>query len=131
MELYWKAVAAALIAVILCLVLSKQEKDLSLMLNMAVCSMVCLLGITFLEPVLEFLRELEVLGSMQKDMLRTLLKAVGISLTAEISGMICADSGNASLGKAIHMLANAVILYLSLPIMRTMLELIQKILGTL
>lgn len=131
MGMFWKAIAGALISVILCLVVSKQQKDLGLILNMAVCCMVCLLGVTYLEPVLEFLRELEALGGMQKDMLGILLKAVGISLTAEISGMICADSGNASLGKTIHMLASAVILYLSLPIMRTMLELVQKILGTL
>lgn len=131
MDMFWKAIAGALIAVILCLAISKQQKDLGLMLNMAVCCMVCLLGFTYLEPVLEFLRELEALGGLQKDMLGILLKSVGISLTAEISGMICTDGGNASLGQAIRILANAGILYMSLPIMRTMLELVQKILGAL
>lgn len=131
MAMFWKAIAGALISVILCLAVSKQQKDLSLILNMAVCCMVCLMGITYLEPVLEFLRELEALGGLQKDMLGILLKAVGISLTAEISGTICADGGNASLGQAIRILANALILYISLPIMRTMLDLVQKILGAL
>lgn len=131
MAMFWKAIVGALIAVILCLAVGKQQKDLSLILNMAVCCMVCLMGITYLEPVLEFLRELEALGGLQKDMLGILLKAVGISLTAEISGMICADGGNASLGQAIRILANALVLYLSLPIMRTMLDLVQKILGAL
>ena len=93
--------------------------------------MVCLLALGYLEPILEFLQELEVLGSLQQDMLGILLKAVGISLVGEIAGTICADSGNASLGKAIQLLASAVILYLSLPILNTMLELIRKILGTL
>lgn len=131
MGLFWKAAAAALITVVLCLTLGKQGQTMGLVLSMAVCSMVCVLAVSYLEPVLEFLWELEALGDLQGDMLGCLLKAVGISLVAEIAGMICADGGNASLGKAIQLLGTAVILCLSLPILRAMVDLTQKILGEL
>lgn len=129
MGIFWKAAAAALITVVLGLALGKQEKDISAILTMAVCSMVTVAAFTYLEPVLDFLRELEAIGDLQADFLGILLKALGIGLVAEIAGMVCMDAGNGSLGKTVQMLGGAVILYLSLPVFRALLELIRQILG--
>ena len=129
MGIFWKAAAAALISVIIGLALSKQEKDISAVLTMAVCAMVVIAAFVYLEPVLDFLRELQTVGDLQGDMMGTLLKALGIGLVAEIAGMVCSDAGNSSLGKTLHLLGCAAILYLSLPIFRTLLELIRQILG--
>lgn len=131
MALFWKATAGVLLAVVLGLTLGKQEKDLSILLTMAVCCMAAMIAISYLEPVLDFLRELEALGDLQGDMLGILLKAVGIGLVAEIAGMVCNDAGNSSLGKTIQMLGSAVILYLSIPIFSALLTLIREILGEL
>ena len=133
MSLFWKAAAAVLLAVVLGLSLGKQ-KDIGVLLTMAVCcmvAMVAMIAISYLEPVLDFLRELETLGDLQGDMLGILLKAVGIGLVSEIAGLVCTDAGNGSLGKTLQMLGSAVILYLSLPIFTAMLELIREILREL
>lgn len=129
MALFWKAAAAVLIAVVLELTLGKREKDFGLLLSIAVCCMVGIIAFSYLEPVLDLLRELEALGDLQGDLLGILLKALGIGLVAEVAGMVCSDAGNASLGKTIQMLGGAVILYLSIPVFRSLLELIQRILG--
>lgn len=130
MSLFWKAAAVVLLAVVLGLSLGKQ-KDIGVLLTMAVCCMVAMIAIFYLEPVLDFLRELETLGDLQGDMLGILLKAVGIGLVSEIAGLVCTDAGNGSLGKTLQMLGSAVILYLSLPIFTAMLELIREILREL
>ena len=129
MELFWKGIAAALIGAILALVLSKQEKDLSLLLTMAGCTLILMLVLGSLEPVLEFLRELQELGDLNADMLVLLLKAVGIGIIAEIAGLICTDAGNASLGKTVQLLGTSAILWLSLPVLRMLLDLVKSILG--
>lgn len=131
MSLLWKAAAAVLIAVVLILMLGKQAPDMGLMISIAASTMVAILAVTYLEPVLEFLQELEVLSRIQGDMLGVLLKAVGIGLVVEITGTICADAGNASLGKTLQLLGSAVILCLSVPVFRSMLDLVQMILGEL
>lgn len=131
MGYFWKATAAVLIAVVLGLALEKQGKDFSVLLTMAVCCMTAGIAFVYLEPVLDFLWELEELATLQGDMLGTLLKAVGIGLAAELAAVVCTDGGNASLGKQLQMLGSAVILYLSLPIFRSLLSLIQEILGEL
>ncbi len=127
MELYWKAAAAVLIALVLGQAV--REKDMSLLLSMAVCAMVGMLLITYLEPVLEFLQQLRDLGDLQGNMLGILMKVLGIGIVTEITDMVCRDSGNASLGHALQILGTAVILWLSLPIFTTLIQMIQRILG--
>lgn len=129
MAIFWKAAAAALITTVLTLTLGKQEKDFSTILTMAVCCMITAASFIYLEPVLDFLGELETIGELQADFLGIMLKALGIGLVSEIAGSVCADAGNSSLGKTLHMLGAGVILYLSVPVFRSLLELIRQILG--
>lgn len=129
MGLYWKAAAAVLLAVVMILALGR--KDLGLLLGLAVCVMVCLAALEYLEPVTEFLQTLEDLGGLDGNMIRILLKAVGIGLLTEIAGLVCTDSGNGSLAKALQLLGTAVILWMALPLFTSLLELIQEILGNL
>lgn len=129
MELYWQGAAAVLLAVILGLALGKQGKETGLLLTLAVCCMVACVAIAYLEPVIDFVRELRDIGQLDDEMLQILLKAVGIGLIGEISSLICTDAGNAALGKALQLLTAAAILWLSLPLLTGLLELVQEILG--
>ena len=129
MGYFWKATAAVLMAVILSLALEKQGKDFSVILTLAVCGMAASAAFLYLEPVLDFLWELEAMADLREDMLGILLKAVGIGLVAELASVICTDGGNASLGKQMQLLGSAAILYISLPVFRSLLQLIQRILG--
>ena len=58
-------------------------------------------------------------------------QAVGIALVAELSASICADAGNASLGKILQILGGAVVLTLSVPMFRTLMTIIWEMIGGL
>ena len=131
MEGFLQAFAAVLLAVILGLVLAKQSKDWAVLLTTGVSCMVLAVGAVYLQPVLDFVRELQILSGLDPQMLTVVLKAVGIGLISEIAALICLDAGNAALGKGIQILASLTVLWLSLPLMRALLELVQKILGEL
>lgn len=118
-----------LLTVIVGMALGKQGKEVGLLLTLAVCCMVAGLAIAYLTPVISFIRQLQSVGQLDGQMLEILLKAVGIGLIGEIASMICADSGNSALGKALQLLSAAVILWLSLPMLQQLLELLQDILG--
>ena len=90
--------------------------------------MVMAVALGFIRPVVEFIRKLGALGDFDGAYLQIILKAVGIALIAEITESVCADSGNAALGKGVQFLAGAVILWLSLPVFSALMELVQKIL---
>ena len=129
MDPFLKAAALVLITVILTLALGSKGKETGFLLTMAACVMVMILGISYLQPVMDFLRKLETLGNLNGHMTGILFKVAGIGIISEIVGMVCTDAGNSSLGKALNIAAAGVILWLSIPIFDALLELIQRILG--
>lgn len=129
MNIFLKASALVLIVSVLYQVVSGRSKETGILLLALGCCFVLMTAITYIEPVFAFIRKLQVLGNLNTEMLEILLKSVGIGLLAEITVLICNDMGNAAMGKTLQILATAVILWLSLPMLNSLLELIGKILG--
>lgn len=125
---FLKASGYILIAVILCLVLSGQNKYFAALVSMLVCAIVAAAALRYLQPTLDFFRELQALGSWNSELLTVLLKAVGIGILTQVTVLICADSGNAALGKALQIMSTAIILWLSLPLFTELLELVNELL---
>ena len=115
--------------VILALVVGRQSRDMSLLLTLAVCVMVCIAALGFLEPVMELLRELRRLGDLDSEAVSIALKCAGIGLLSELIGLICADAGESALSRALELLSSAAILWLSLPLIRELLRLIEGVLS--
>ena len=131
MAVFWKLCGGVLLTVVLVLAVGKQERDIAMVLTMAVCCLTAMAAVQLLSPVMDFLLQLERLTGLGNGVLKHLLKIVGIGLVTEVAGLICQDAGNASLGKSLQLLGTAMILQLSLPIFQTLLDLIQSILGEL
>ncbi len=131
MDIFLKTAAGVILAIVLILTLSRQGKDISILLTISVCCMVVGAAITYLRPVTDFLRRLQTIGNLDPDMFAILLKAVGVGLLAEIMNLICTDSGNASLGKGILLLSTVVILWISIPLLDQLMELLDTILGAI
>ena len=131
MDIFLKVTAAILLSAILSLVLSKQGADISLLLTIAVSCMILIAALTYIKPILDFSRKLVTIGGIRTELLEILLKVVGIGMISQIAGLICADSGNQSLGKALQIMTIAVILCLSIPVLEEMLSLIETVLTDL
>lgn len=131
MELFFKAAALILVTSVLSLFLGKLEKDTAVLMSIAACCVAGTAAFHYLEPVFTFLSNLSSVGNLQDGILDTLLKVVGITLVSEITGTICTDSGNGSLGKMLQLLGSGVILYLSLPIFQLLLDLLTEVMGEL
>ena len=131
MSSFFQVTGGVLLSVILGLTLSKYGKDFSVVLILLVSCMVLAVMAAYLEPIIDFVGELLRLSELQNDLLTPVLKATAIGIVAEIASLICTDSGNAALGKSIQLLAVAVILWLALPLLRSLLELMQRMLGNI
>ena len=128
MSIFLKATAAILVCLIVCLVLSKQNKDIGVLLVMTACCMVLTVAIAYLKPIIDFFYELEQLGNFDTELLQALLKAVGIGLLSETTSLVCADAGFSALGKVLKLLGGAIILWLSIPLLSSLMELVKEIL---
>ena len=131
MDGYLKACGAVFLAIILIANLSGHRKDMAMLLALAVCVMVALVAVQYLQPVLEFLDELKEIGSLDGEMIGILVKIAGIGILSEIAVPVCADAGNASVGKSLQYLAVMVMLCLSIPLFRSLIRILQEILGQL
>ena len=126
---YIKWAAVVLIGLILSLVIGRQSRDMSLLLTLAVCVLVSIAALTFLEPVMELLRQLRRLGHLSGEAISILLKTAGIGLLSELASLICADAGEGAMGRALQILSNAAILWLSLPLFQQILTMIEGVLA--
>lgn len=129
MDIFFQATAAVLLTVILYLTLNGQNKELALLLTLAVCCLVIIVAGRFIQPVVVFLEELQKTGQLDNSYLSVLLKVVGIAFLTEVASLVCTDAGNGTLGKTLQMLGTCVILWLSIPLLDALLALIQDILG--
>ena len=130
MNEYLRWTSVVLVGVILALVVGRQSKDMSLLLTLAVCVLVCLGAMEFLVPVTELLRELRRLGNLDSQAVSIALKCAGIGLLSELIALLCADAGQNAMGRAMEMLSAAAILWLSLPLIWELLKLIEGVLST-
>lgn len=121
--------AGVLLTVIVGIVLNKQGKELGILLSVAVCAMIFALAANYLQPVISFVNTLQNTSGVDKEMLSVIWKAVGVCFITELAVTVCQDAGNSALAKSVKLLGSVVILWLSLPLMEALLELIQKIMG--
>ena len=129
MSEFLKIVSLVLLTVVLGLSVGKTEKDISAVLGMVSLCIAACAAVTVLEPVLDYLVELRRVFNLPDELVSTLLKAVGIALTAELSAAVCTDAGSASLGKILQILGGAVVLSLSIPMFRTLMTIIMEMTG--
>ena len=102
-----------------------------MLLSISVCCILVLCAVSYLKPVLNYLDKLRVLGNLDSEVVKILVKAVGIGLLTEISVLICNDAGNTSTGKVLQFLGTSVILWLSVPLFKMMTELLQRMMENL
>ena len=129
MSEFLKIVSLVLLTVVLGLSVGKTEKDISAVLGMVSLCIAACAAVTVLEPVLDYLVELRRVFNLPDELVSTLLKAVGIALTAELSAAVCTDADSASLGKILQILGGAVVLSLSIPMFRTLMTIIKEMTG--
>ena len=131
MEIFWKAVGGSLIALILGMILEKRSPDAATVLTLLVCCMLLGVAMRFLSPIIDFYHTLSSLGGLDRDNMEILMKATALGLISQISSMLCADAGNSALGKGIEIVAVCAILWISLPLLSSLVELIGDVVGQL
>lgn len=131
METVFQICTVAILAVLLCATVSNRAKEIGSVLSMAVCVMILLSGARYLSPIMDFISQLRQIGNLSGDMIGILVKIVGIGMISEITCLICSDSGNGSLGKAVQIVTTVVTVWLAMPIYNALLDLIRRILEEL
>lgn len=124
MEDMIKVAAGAIVAATLTIILQGQGKVYVSLLIIAACAMGAYIAFVYIKPIIEFLNRLQEVSNLNSGSLTLLLKAVGIGLLNEICGAICTDTGNTSLAKMLSLVSSVAIMWISLPVLEKIMDLI-------
>ena len=128
MDIFLKSTGSVLIAVLLCIVLAKHGKDYTVLLSIAICAVVFVAAGTLLRPILAFFSRLVQMGQLDSEVLSLLLKITGVAMITQIACVICADAGNKAMEKTLQILSAITILWLALPLLDEMLQIMESLL---
>ena len=131
MNTFLKSISLCLISIILWQTLMGINKNFALLLSTLVCCAVMALAYTYLEPVLQYFSRLQQRSQWNTEAAQIILKSTGVGMIAELTALICTDSGNSAIAKSVRTISVAAILWLSMPMFTALLDMIDSMIGGL
>ena len=126
---YIQIVGAVLLSAIFVIIVKSGSTGIGELLTLAICAMVMIIAVQRMRPILELIETLGDLPSMNTGIIKSLIKVLGISVTAEIAQLLCDDVGSKAMGKSLQYLATAVSVCLMIPMIQALLSLIEEVLS--
>ncbi len=128
MAILIKAAALSITGAVLGLLLRKNNPETALLLLVSVSCAVMYLALETFSEVASFMDELSNMAGISSAWLNAILKIVGIAVLTKLASGICSDAGQSSASSALEFLGAAAALYTALPLMKTVLQMINSLL---
>ncbi len=112
---------------IFALVIRRNNGEIAVLLGLACCVTVFFFFLKLFTPVRDYIRKLADLSRLESELLTPLLKSVAVGLLTQFTGSICLDAGQGAVAKMIELCGCILCLYLSLPLLDAVLELMQTL----
>ncbi len=129
MDVMLQICGLAILSALLALVLKRDNAVLGTLLSVACCVMLGILVLQVLKPVVEFLRSLQQTASLNANLMQPLMKTLGIGILTQVAAAVCQDAGQSSMAKMVELCGSIVALYLSLPLLTAVLQLLNQMTG--
>ena len=128
MEVVVKIAAVSLLGTCTALLLRRSNPELAVPLGAAVCvfALFALCGV--LEPIRGFLNEVQSLSGLSSVYFLPVLKCAAIGIAAKTAADLCRDGGQSAMAGAVELGGTAAALFAALPLVRSFLALLQKLL---
>lgn len=128
MEL-WQFVGVALTSAILIVYLKNTRPELAMAATVAAGAVLLVLALGAVRDIVESLNSLAVLTNIDSTMLVIIIKITGISYLIEFAATTIEDFGSKSVADKVLFGGKVLILSLSLPIIKSLIELIASIVS--
>lgn len=116
------------IGIMVALFLKKDRPELSSFLILFLCIFIAMHILTLFRTIWEEVQIFEKYLSEYSYFLRLLLKMIGLTYLSELAAGICKDYGYSSVGNQIEILGKMLIVVVGLPILKTIMELLEEVL---
>lgn len=111
-------IGIAIISAVLYTLIKKFSPEFSALVEIGATVIVLLIAYPYLCDIVDFLA----ISDIDTEYIKLLLKTVGVAILTQFAADICIDSGETALASKIEFAGKSVILALSLPTVKTLLE---------
>ena len=123
-----KIVAIALTGVILAGIVKSVKKEFTVYIVLATIAVIFVFTLEKLATVFEFLKEIYSQITYGKTFFPILIKVLAVSYLTDFTAQLCKDAGEGAIATKLELAGKIVIFYLSIPILVSILDLINGIL---
>lgn len=129
MEMAVKIAAMAMVTAVLCVLLRENGRVQAVLLSLAVCVGILVIGVQAISPIWSVLEQMQRLSGLEHEITAPLLKVAGIGLLTQAAAGVCTDVGESALVKAVEVTGSILALYAALPLLSAVLVMLEKLLG--
>ena len=122
-----KLAAAAVLSALLAVMIQKTTPANALLVSIAAAVMIALASATFLQPVLSFVRKLEVDFSVSSVYTGTMIKCVLISVVTRFGISICKDAGQSGLASALDFGGTIASVWVAIPLFESLMAMLEEL----
>lgn len=124
----FKILAIAVLTCVASLIVKQVKPDFASLVSLAGGVVILLLLINYISSILDVFRGLIDKANLSPTLFSSILKIIGIGYLTEFTANLCQDTGNSSLASKVGLAGKIIILFLALPIITNLLEVIMGIL---
>ena len=120
---------ATVMAALMAVYFKTIKSEYGLFISMGICIVAMGFGLSKLKYFVDIVETIRGYIGLDSAYIETILKIIGLSFVAEFASDICKDCGYSSMANQIQVVGKLTVLCISMPIILTLLETINGILG--
>lgn len=123
-----KIIGIGLLTVFASMMLKSLKPEFSLLISLAGGLIVLFMTVNYLVELISAFTNIIDKTGLNNDLLKSVLKIIGVGYLTEFAGNICVDSGNSSMADKIILAGKIIILVMALPIINSIIDILVSIL---
>jgi stage III sporulation protein AD len=126
MDILIRGAVIGIVASVIGLMIKKNSPEMALLLSVSAGVVILYFALSMLSGIKVFIQELADSAGLSPAILSPVLKNIGIAIAGKLTSDFCRDAGQAASAGAVELIAAAAAIYVSIPLMRTVLHMLQS-----
>ena len=126
MEFLVRGAILAIITAVIGLMIKKNNPEMALLLTASAAIVILYFALNMMSGVIEFIGDLASESGISPALLSPVIKCVGIAIVGRLASDVCVDAGQSSTATAVELVAALAAIYVSIPLMRTVMQMLQS-----
>ena len=127
--LIFKIIGVGIIGAVSAVLIKQYKPEISIIVSISACLVIIGMCLPYLTAVMATVKEIAEKSGINTVHMKIVLKIIGISYLCHFASDICKDAGEAAISGKIELGGKIVILTLSMPIIYSLLEIVNKIIN--